>query len=145
MNLISAHSPVFNQDGSIDLVARFDHIEEELPFTASAHDVEEYGREIYMRALAGEFGLVEAFSGTGPNIEELRAAAVLGPMELADKLEALGIFDTVSDWANAQGGKIAYAWNRATQFERLHPLIADAQAALKMTDEQVGALFNINI
>lgn len=79
----------------------------------------------------------------GPSIEELRATAVLGPMELADKLEAIGLFDTVNDWANAAGGKIAYAWNRATQFERTHPLIADAQIGLGLTDEQVDALFGI--
>lgn len=80
---------------------------------------------------------------SGPTIEELRASAIIGPMELADKLMALGMFDSVNDWANAQGGIISYGWNRATQFERLHPLVLAAQAELKWTDEQVDALFGI--
>lgn len=80
-----------------------------------------------------------------PTLEELRAHAVLGPMELADKLHAIGLFDAVNDWANTQGGMVSYAWNRATQFERLHPLVLQAQTSFGMTDEQVDALFNINI
>ena len=80
-----------------------------------------------------------------PSIEERRATAILGPMELADKLHTLNLFDTVNEWANAQGGMISYAWNRATQFERLHPLVLQAQISLNMTDEQIDSLFNINV
>ena len=79
-----------------------------------------------------------------PTIEELRAVATIGPVELGEKLNALGMFDAVNDWANAQGGLAAYAWNRATQFERMHPLVLAAQAAFEWTDEQVDALFGIN-
>ncbi len=34
-----------------------------IPFTASAGDVELFGREMHARALAGEFGAVAAYSG----------------------------------------------------------------------------------
>lgn len=80
---------------------------------------------------------------TGPTIEELRASAIIGPMELADKLMALGMFDAVNDWTNAQGGQISWAWNRATQFERLHPMVVAAQVEFGWTDEQTDALFGI--
>ena len=76
-------------------------------------------------------------------IEELRATAILGPIELGEKLDALGMFDAVNIWANAQGGLTAYAWNRATQFERLHPMVMAAQAEFGWTDEQTDALFGI--
>ena len=72
-----------------------------------------------------------------------RQSAVIGPIELEEKLTALGMFDVVNTWANAQGGRIAWAWNRATQFERMHPLVLDAQAEFGWTDEQTDALFGI--
>ena len=72
-----------------------------------------------------------------------RQFAVIGPIELGEKLAILGMFDAVNTWANAQGGLTAYAWNRATQFERLHPMVLAAQAEMGWTDEQVDALFGI--
>ena len=72
-----------------------------------------------------------------------RQSAIIGPVELGEKLSALGVFDAVNDWANAQGGLTAYAWNRATQFERLHPMVLAAQAEFGWTDEQTDALFGI--
>jgi hypothetical protein len=72
-----------------------------------------------------------------------RQSAVLGPIELGQMLEAIGMFNQVNDWANAQGGLTAYAWNRASQFERLHPMVLAAQSAMGWTDEQVDALFGI--
>ena len=73
-----------------------------------------------------------------------RQSAIIGPIELGEKLNALGMFDAVNTWANAQGGLTAYAWNRATQFERLHPMVLAAQTEFGWTDEQTDALFGIN-
>lgn len=48
----------YNADGSIDL--EYNHPQYGLiPFTASPDDVEELGRELYQRALNGEFGGIE--------------------------------------------------------------------------------------
>ena len=74
-----------------------------------------------------------------------RQSAVIGPIELEEKLTALGMFDAVNTWANAQGGQIAWAWNRATQFERLHPMVLAAQAEFGWTDEQTDAIFNVTL
>lgn len=88
--------------------------------------------------------LVSVASGfSAADLLARRQSAVIGPMALEERLTALGIFDTVNAWANAQGGRIAWAWNRATEFERMHPLITDAQLALELTDEQVDELFGI--
>lgn len=76
-------------------------------------------------------------------IEEWRASASVGPLALAERLAAIGMFDQVNTWANAQCGMVTYAWNRATQFERLHPLVLAAQDAFEWTDEQTDALFGI--
>lgn len=87
-------------------------------------------------AVAGGFASADLLSR--------RQSAIISPVELGEKLEALGMFDSVNTWANAQGGLTAYAWNRATQFERLHPMVVAAQAEFKWTDEQTDALFGIN-
>ena len=82
---------------------------------------------------------------TAPAIEPEPAPVIMsvGPLQLADALEDLGMFDAVNDWANAQGGKTAWAWNRAGQFERYHPLVLTAQAEFGWTDEQVDSLFEL--
>lgn len=74
-------------------------------------------------------------------IEQWRATAVVGPMALAEKLAAIGLFDAVNTWANAQGGMVSYAWNRATEFQRLHPMVIAAQKEFGWTDEQTDELF----
>lgn len=46
-----------SEDGStIDCLLRTNHLVDEVPFTASKHDCEPHGREVYERCLAGEFG-----------------------------------------------------------------------------------------
>ena len=58
----------------INLVVRFEEIDEELPFTASSNDVEEHGRDIFTRAVAGEFGSIAEFEPVEPTIEEVSQA-----------------------------------------------------------------------
>jgi hypothetical protein len=64
MKLIYAKSPKWaNQNKTIiDLVVRFEEIDEDLPFTANPKDVEPHGRDIYARAIAGEFGEIADYT-----------------------------------------------------------------------------------
>ena len=80
---------------------------------------------------------------TAPVIEPEPTPVIMsvGPLQLADALEDLGMFDAVNDWANAQGGKTANAWNRATLFERYHHLVLSAQVDFGLTDEAIDNLF----
>ena len=57
----------------INLIVRFEEIDEDLPFTANPNDSEEHGRDIYARAVAGEFGVIAEW--TPPTTEELAANA----------------------------------------------------------------------
>lgn len=54
----SIRNPTWSsEDGSsIDCLLKSNYLVEEVPFTASRHDSEAHGREIYARCLAGEFG-----------------------------------------------------------------------------------------
>jgi hypothetical protein len=59
----------------IDLTIKWDLINEERPFTASPHDCEAHGRDIYAKATAGEFGVIAEFVPYVPTKEEKSAAA----------------------------------------------------------------------
>lgn len=75
MKLIYANSPkwVNRSQTLIDLVVRFEEIDEDLPFTANSNDSEAHGRDIFSRAVAGEFGEVLAFNPTPYTIEQVSA------------------------------------------------------------------------
>jgi len=45
-----------NSDQTIDMLVKFDHMDGEVWFTASPDDPEPHGRELYQRAINGEFG-----------------------------------------------------------------------------------------
>lgn len=63
MNLISAANPVYADatGQKIDVSATFAEFGYAIPFTAAADDATAYGRDIYARAKAGEFGPVAAY------------------------------------------------------------------------------------
>lgn len=82
---------------SITLDVRFAHLPEQVQFTARKDDPEEHGRELYSRAVFGEFGDIEVIPLPPPTEAEQQArldallkqaATTMAPLEDA---EALGI------------------------------------------------------
>lgn len=71
LNLKYANNPKWVDQAHtiIDLTVRFEEIDEDLPFTATPNDTEEHGRDIYARAIAGEFGVIAEW--TPPTTEQL--------------------------------------------------------------------------
>ena len=53
---------------AIDCVVTFGHIGEPLPFTANPADVEQYGRQLYAKAIAGEFGPIASYVPPPPHV-----------------------------------------------------------------------------
>lgn len=49
------------EHNAIDCMVKFDHIDEDVPFTATPYDVESHGVEIFERCAAGEFGPVAEY------------------------------------------------------------------------------------
>ena len=76
MKLIYAKDPVWANRSQtlLNLTVRFEEINEDLPFTADPDDVEAYGRDIYARAVAGEFGSVAPFSAVAPTVDSVKEA-----------------------------------------------------------------------
>ena len=58
-----AKDPFWNDDSgnSICLTVKFLEFNEELPFTATNYDSMAYGVELYTRAKAGEFGVINPY------------------------------------------------------------------------------------
>jgi len=58
MTYLNAHSPVWAdaQHTIVNLLVTFEWLTEEVNFTATPYDVEDYGRELFQRSLDGDFG-----------------------------------------------------------------------------------------
>jgi hypothetical protein len=63
MNIEYAKTPVWvsADNTSIDLIVKFEKFSTELNFTATIHDSEDHGRELFNRAVSGEFGDIAPF------------------------------------------------------------------------------------
>ena len=94
LNFTNARTPKWANESNtlIDLIVRFSEIDEDLPFTASPNDVEEHGRDLFARAVAGEFGSIAAYvapiivTPPAPTKEQLLAEL----QALTAKINALG-------------------------------------------------------
>lgn len=60
---ITAENPVWANSGHtiINLIVKFPHLPDAVPFTASPNDPMDYGREIYANAAAGMYGPVAEY------------------------------------------------------------------------------------
>lgn len=59
--MISAKNPKYIINGNIEITVLFPWLSEEVKFLATPDDVESYGRELYTRALSGEFGPIAEY------------------------------------------------------------------------------------
>ena len=97
IEIIHAENPrQFDGDSeTIILDVLFSHLPDAIQFAARKDDHEQHGRELYVRAVFGEYGPIEVITPPPPTEVELlarldealkRAAAVMAPLEDADKL-----------------------------------------------------------
>jgi hypothetical protein len=68
MNIIKARNPKWSnkEKTTIDLIVKFSDIDEEVPFTANPNDPEPIGKEIFNRAIFGEFGSIAQYVPPAP-------------------------------------------------------------------------------
>lgn len=64
MKYTSAKTPryITPTPSAIELIVKFDTLPEEVTFVAKPSDPEQYGRDLYYKALAGEFGPIVEFT-----------------------------------------------------------------------------------
>ena len=144
---MQTRNPKHNADNTIDM-----EIEHPtygwIPFTASPDDVEELGRVLHAAALAGDFGPVAAYvPPPAPTFEErlasARASATLTRREFFLGLDAMGIYDTVIAAELPRAARIEL--DTATSFDRTWPTLVEMAHSLGFTDEQLDALFGIEV
>lgn len=95
-----ASNPRFNHDGTIDLDIKFAHLDEIVPFTASASDPVAHGREIFSNATAGQYGPIAAYAPPPP--EQLnppaRRRAMMLAIETAQHFDMMGETEQAAAW-----------------------------------------------
>jgi hypothetical protein len=76
MKLVYAKNPQWanRNQTKINLIVRFEEIDEELPFAADSQDVEIHSRDIYTSAVSGAFGEIKEFNPTVPTESEVSQA-----------------------------------------------------------------------
>ncbi|MEG0006590.1 MAG: tail fiber assembly protein [Aeromonas sp.] len=86
------------RDSELNMEVLFAHLPAFVPFTALRDDIEPHGRELYSRAMFGEFGPIEEIPQPLPteveqqdrlNDKLKQAAAAMAPLEDAEKLGIL--------------------------------------------------------
>ena len=82
-------------DNELNMEVLFAHLSAFVPFTARRNDCEEHGRELYSRAMFGEFGPIEVITPPPPTAAQLQdrltdklalAASAMAPLEDAETL-----------------------------------------------------------
>ena len=141
MKIINATSPQYDENGNIGLNVEFEGLGI-VPFGASPNDVEQHGREIYARALAGDFGPIAAYVAPPvviPTVVTMRQARLA-------MLDA-GILTSVSNAITAMTGPTGEAarieWEYSPTLKRDHPLVASLSAALGLSSAQLDELFTV--
>lgn len=97
IEIIQARNVTADQgrDSELNMEVLFAHLPAFVPFTARRDDIEPHGRELYSRAMFGEFGPIEEIPLPLPTEVEQQdhldaqlkqAAATMAPLEDADKL-----------------------------------------------------------
>jgi hypothetical protein len=139
----------------------FPHIgEEPIPFTASPDDIMPYGRELYERAIAGEFGEAASADPLPPpppptvpsEISDRQFFQQLAAQGVITKAEALAAVRTgdlpasmLAMISSIESGDERFAaeiiLSGATQFRRDHALVGFFASAMGWTSEQVDDLF----
>lgn len=135
---ITAHSPKYNADGSIDLIVKFPWLAMEVSFCASQGDVEEYGRNIYIKASLGHYGEVIPYNTpmqpVPSSIEALQGLLAIDSYNLSTEYE---------EWANSPLRTFAQKTfiNKAQTWKRNDPTLIEAAAALNITSVQLDQMF----
>ena len=98
---VTAHP---EQDNELNMEVLFAHLPAFVPFTARSNDCEEHGRELYSRAMFGEFGPIEVI--TPPT--ELEIAAEVNPGKLRREMDEC--FQKTQYWDMFGETEKAQAW-----------------------------------
>lgn len=104
-----------NSDGTINMTAKFSHIDVEIPFTASPNDVMEYGPLIHARAIEGEFGVIAPYIPPTP----VEAASKVNPQRRKKEMDEAYV--QWQQWGILEDEAMVTAWKN--KYQELYDLI----------------------
>jgi len=76
-------------------------------------------------------------------IDQWRAAASVGPLQMRKALRQMGLMQQVKDFLATQDEETQEEWEYATVIERNYPMIETVRVGFGMTEEQVDDLFTL--
>lgn len=136
----------YNQHGTIN--CEIEHpVYGWIPFTASPDDPEEHGRELYARAIAGDFGPIAEY--VPPSAEEVlqmqRQFASMSARDFKRALLDAGYLSAIKEALPTLPEAWQIDWETAQSFDRMNPDLIEAATQLGFTEEQLDQLFGIEI
>ena len=141
---MNARNPQYNANGSIDLEINHPKLGWIL-FTASSNDTEQFGKDIYNLAIAGEFGEIAEFVEV-----VLPDPPVLIPSRVSMRqarlaLLSAGLLSQVNAAIDALPSPDKEAaqiqWEYSQEVNRNEPLVTHLANALNLTEAQLDDLF----
>lgn len=137
--MITAHTPKYNADGSIELTVKFPWLSGEVPFCATATDPERHGRDLFASASAGEYGPIAPYVAP-PVVVVIQS--VISAWQMRKALNQLDLRAAVEAAVSASTDQnLKDGWIFAKEFNRTDPLVVSMGAALGKTAEEMDALF----
>ena len=104
---------------AVNCMVKFEHIEQAVPFTATASDTEAYGRDIYAACLRGEAGEIAEYVQPSISPEKARELKTAGINAWRNAMEA-------ANYTFEHNGR-KWDYGKSTQ-TRLEPSVAAAKA-----------------
>jgi hypothetical protein len=138
MRYTTVSNPKFTAHGGIELTVNFDGIGL-VPFHATPDDITEHGRELYARALAGDFGPVAPYVAPDPSPEDVQKTftdAIQRHMDAKarernyDGILSLCTYATSTDPKFAAEGQAGVEWRDAC-WAKGFEIIAEVQAGTR--------------
>ncbi|ADW16369.1 hypothetical protein Despr_2419 [Desulfobulbus propionicus DSM 2032] len=142
MNFISAKKPVATPTGGVDLLATFAELGE-IPFHATPDSPQDYNRDLYQRAMAGEFGAIAPCPAAvndpvPPSVTMRQARLALLQAGLLTQAEA-----AVANMAGDAGDRARIEWEYAQEIQRDWPTLTTIAGAMGLTNEEIDNLFTL--
>ena len=111
MNIEYATSPVWANEANsiVNLIVKFDGIPTDAPFSASPVDPAVHGRDLFARAVAGEFGPISPYSIPVLSSEQIREIAKANRAKAVDAIKVTTQAGNTFDGDEISQGRMARA------------------------------------
>lgn len=134
----------------IHLLVKFEHLNGETPFTASQNDPEPHGRELFLRANAGEFGTIIPYTPPIKTSSQIKKELEVAVQFFMDSKAQLRGYDNIKSAALRAGYPgpfhdegVAYATWMDACWEACYVIMADVQngtSPIPTQDELIQSL-----